>query len=593
MTEPDQTIEWYLARDGKQHGPLTEVEMRKLAELGHLRPTDLVWRQGLPNWMAAATLPELARPVAPPPPPPPAPPPPPPAAQPPATALQPTAAPRTAMPNRTDERGGPAPAPGPFARPLTPAPASPGAPLAQGPLPGSPSAGGLVAAPQAPGPPAPGALGGPSGPALSPRSGPDPRAPHQGPHILVPMPPSGTGAGVAGAGVVPPAGVTGIGVSPHGGGAAVAAGFGPADARHAAPRSEPYGDEPERRSRIGIGRVLAVLFLAVLVGAAGAVWVKGGFDIGTFVRLVEGGSPSAGGGPPVVKAPDGGTRVAVEPQKAAVATPAPPPPAAPPPPPAAPAQPPASAPPAAVVPATPATNAAVSPPPPAAAPTAPVSAAAQAEVDRAWQRQKLWQILKRDYPDWYGERVRDAARLKAEQKDEATIASATAQALVKLRRESAAAALAASPARLKVIAATFVENLERLARHSTDACFAYISAGELHPTILELARGGDLADPLQAQLVAIFEAAADGRKAPRAHGQAQREDFDELAGRLGQRRWTSADLQLFSDARQLSRAAPARVCKMVGDWFAAQLDVTDEARQMRLLVETLKPIVAG
>jgi hypothetical protein len=43
-------IEWYLARSGQQYGPLSDAEMRKFVELGHLRPTDLVWRQGLPDW---------------------------------------------------------------------------------------------------------------------------------------------------------------------------------------------------------------------------------------------------------------------------------------------------------------------------------------------------------------------------------------------------------------------------------------------------------------------------------------------------------------------------------------------------------------
>jgi len=47
---------WYLARDGKQHGPLTHLEMTKLVELGHLRPTDLVWRPGFTDWRPAPTI---------------------------------------------------------------------------------------------------------------------------------------------------------------------------------------------------------------------------------------------------------------------------------------------------------------------------------------------------------------------------------------------------------------------------------------------------------------------------------------------------------------------------------------------------------
>ena len=59
------------------------------------------------------------------------------------------------------------------------------------------------------------------------------------------------------------------------------------------------------------------------------------------------------------------------------------------------------------------------------------------------------------------------------------------------------------------------------------------------------------------------------------------------------RGWNPVDLQFFSDARALSRATPQKVCQMVQDWFAAQLAVKDEDVQLRLLVEALKPVVAG
>ena len=42
----DQGVEWYLARDGKQYGPLSDTEMMKLVEFGHLKSADLVWRAG-------------------------------------------------------------------------------------------------------------------------------------------------------------------------------------------------------------------------------------------------------------------------------------------------------------------------------------------------------------------------------------------------------------------------------------------------------------------------------------------------------------------------------------------------------------------
>src|SRR5690606_40314471 len=70
MAGADPQIEWYIARDGQQYGPLSDLEMRKFVELGHLRPTDLVWRHGFPDWRPApAVFPSSApRPAEPPPP---------------------------------------------------------------------------------------------------------------------------------------------------------------------------------------------------------------------------------------------------------------------------------------------------------------------------------------------------------------------------------------------------------------------------------------------------------------------------------------------------------------------------------------------
>src|SRR5690606_19820090 len=69
MAGPAPPIEWYIARDGKQYGPLTDLEMRKFVELGHLRPSDLVWRYGFPDWRPAlAVFPPQPRPQPAPPP---------------------------------------------------------------------------------------------------------------------------------------------------------------------------------------------------------------------------------------------------------------------------------------------------------------------------------------------------------------------------------------------------------------------------------------------------------------------------------------------------------------------------------------------
>jgi hypothetical protein len=216
-----------------------------------------------------------------------------------------------------------------------------------------------------------------------------------------------------------------------------------------------------------------------------------------------------------------------------------------------------------------------------------------AEVDRQFQRVALWQLLKKEFPEWYQERVRDTARLKSEGKADKAIAQHLAEQLVALRRKHVTDALAASPQHLKSVATTFLENLERLSRHSVEACYGFISQGETNPLIVELARSSEHTPSLQKQAAAIFSAIAEGRRTPEKHSQPTREDYDQLAMQLAKRGWSPIDLQLFSDARSLARAAPERVCRMVQDWFAAQLAVSDEGVQVRLLIEALKPVVAG
>ncbi|HIQ22992.1 MAG TPA: DUF4339 domain-containing protein, partial [Planctomycetes bacterium] len=48
--------EWFYARENRQHGPVSPLELRHLAASGQLRPEDLVWREGLADWIPAAKV---------------------------------------------------------------------------------------------------------------------------------------------------------------------------------------------------------------------------------------------------------------------------------------------------------------------------------------------------------------------------------------------------------------------------------------------------------------------------------------------------------------------------------------------------------
>jgi hypothetical protein len=406
MTGQQADIQWYIAREGKQHGPLSDAEMRTFVAQGHLKPTDLIWRPGFADWRPAPAVFPFQQPEA------------------------PTAAPR---PTTQGRRADP--------------------------------------------PPGAAAMG-----AATPQHSFDPK------HIRVAQ-----------------------------------------------------GSDDNRKS--GARRALGIVVLLALLGGGGwYVWRSG-----AITSLTDSFSSSKEGEQvPTVAAPDGSA----------------------------------------------ATVAATESHPAPAVSAAEVDAGAK-ELDSKFEKMAAWSVVKREFPDWYGEQLRQAAKLTAEKQPDQVVNKQLAEALVALRRQHATDALSASTARLKDVATTFLNNLKALASQNVKACYGFISQGETSPAVLEVLQSPAQGAAVQQQVAAIFEAIADGRKSPTTHDKAAKADYDVLVQELTKLGWKENDLQVFSNPTLLSREPPARVCQMVQDWFFAHLSVADQGTQERLLVETLKPVVSG
>lgn len=509
--------EWYLARDGQQFGPLSDQELRKLVEGGHLRPTDLLWREGFPDWRQARILlpsapPQAASPAsptiaqAPPPdgqtfaqPPEPAT----------APAPRPTHAPVQPMvghPVAASQSAGQTAAitPSIVARPVT-APATQAAHAAQ------PAHGGAALAPA------------PPPPTVSPSMA---RAPS--PAAARPVAaPVATSSQAPARPVAAPAGAT------------PTAGSAPAPAVKPAPRAKPAPrregaaptlarargdgeDGPRSGPLLWIKRTAVALFFLVSLAAAG--WLAYPYRNKLFSAAASLTSVAA---PQDVASPVVGY---------------------------------------------------IGP---------------QAETSARLVKSPLWAVLAREFPVWYQARLADVGRLVAQQKTDADIGAQMMQQVMLLRRQHAGDALSATPERLRAVAVAFADNLVRLRKVSAEACHGYISVGETSPQYLKLLADPQLAGPMQAQLTAVFEAVAEGRRVPRVYPQPKQSDYNLLVDGLAKRGWTDADLQLFSDSKAFGAAAPEKVCKLVTDWFQAQLEIGDADMQLRLLVDALKPVVAG
>jgi len=493
MADNNQPIEWYLARDGQQHGPVTDAELKKIMELGYLRPTDLVWRQGMPEWALAESVLDLAPP-----------------------APTPSSAPAPVAPVPTSRA---APVRGPSTVDVNRRAGSQGraeyeaasAHRTDGRHPGE--AGGAAGQRQ------------PSAAVASARQvyGASTTQPHpqHGGAQRAPMPaPQSPQAGY----------------QPHATARAAAQPVPARSERESSISAGPPGDAYAEPERSFPWRTVAAL--VVLAGlAAGALAL---YKAGKLADLPFLAAPVVSDSVPVVSRPSEAARDAGSPTTAR--------------------------------------------------PSA-ISGTRQA-IDESLQKSPLWRLLKRDFSDWYQDRLAEIVKLSSESKSEREINASMTRAIVDLRRRHHADALAASPARLKSMAAAFVDNLSRLSRVSTPACYGYISQGEASPAIVDLQSAEERA-AIDAQLATIFDAVAEGRQSPTPRDPPKREDYDVLSSELAKRGWSAADLQLFTDARALSRAAPEKVCQMVQDWFAAQLAVENEPAKIRLLGEALKPVVAG
>lgn len=55
-TPKPPSADWHYAQNNVQKGPIPFGQLKDLANTGRLRPTDLVWKVGTPNWIAARTV---------------------------------------------------------------------------------------------------------------------------------------------------------------------------------------------------------------------------------------------------------------------------------------------------------------------------------------------------------------------------------------------------------------------------------------------------------------------------------------------------------------------------------------------------------
>ncbi|HUT35737.1 MAG TPA: DUF4339 domain-containing protein [Planctomycetota bacterium] len=54
------TSAWYIGRSGQQLGPYSTADIQRMAAAGQVAATDMLWKEGIAQWLPIASIPELA-----------------------------------------------------------------------------------------------------------------------------------------------------------------------------------------------------------------------------------------------------------------------------------------------------------------------------------------------------------------------------------------------------------------------------------------------------------------------------------------------------------------------------------------------------
>lgn len=206
---------------------------------------------------------------------------------------------------------------------------------------------------------------------------------------------------------------------------------------------------------------------------------------------------------------------------------------------------------------------------------------------------ELWETVDEAFPLWAAQRKEEALEAQRNGKSEGEVERGLLVAIATLRRKYWQNALSAEPNSLRTIATVFVENLKALTDKDVEACYSFIRQGEASPKVLALLNDESFAGPLRQQLQVIMQAIMSGRRDPNTHAPPLQKDYRLISQELTKLGWTNNEMTMFGDPKKLAQAEPAQVCKLVTDWFTAQLLLTDSEAQTRLLVQSLRPVVSG
>lgn len=205
----------------------------------------------------------------------------------------------------------------------------------------------------------------------------------------------------------------------------------------------------------------------------------------------------------------------------------------------------------------------------------------------------LWKTADDAFPLWTTQSKEEALELQRNGTSTEEIERRLLAGLAGLRRQYWQNALAAEPNTLRTIANTFLDNLKALREKDIEACYSFIRQGEASPKVLEMMNDQTLGGSLRQQLQVILEAIVSGRRDPNTHSPPLQKDYRLISEELSKLGWTTNEMSLFGDPKKLAQAEPEQVCKLVTDWFTAQLQLTDPEAQTRLLVQSLRPVVSG
>ena len=207
-------------------------------------------------------------------------------------------------------------------------------------------------------------------------------------------------------------------------------------------------------------------------------------------------------------------------------------------------------------------------------------------ADDALQKHRLFQLAKREFPDWYDRLLEEFVQKITDDGSDAQIAMLMRRRTAELALQNAHFATKASPAKLDELVRGRLEFVQWLEANNSAACSQFVQSYSVRGSAFAgLSKQIGFVAVLKKKAASELEAVIDGRKHQSSYAAPTKNDYRLLSNHLAARGWSNSQILDFASSID-SKALSIRLkCRDLGRFFEAVLSIENQDTRSRLIAK--------